>query len=332
MKERDYQLDNIRGILVFFVVFGHALELVRINSGLSAYVYNFIYMFHMPVYIFITGYLSKNISKGRDTAFRKLFIPFLLFNSIWNFIQVVSMRFIEIPLDNPVAFSFLNPGWALWFILALFLWKLLLPDLLKIKNIFAVVLVIGLFSRLFSEFNIFLSLSRFLVFSPYFIGGYLFNRAGLDRIRKVPYLGAGLIILLTLVFNYFFTFYTNYPTEFLWADRSFSFFSENIFISIFFGAIIYLIGFAFVAVFIKFTPHKQSFISKLGKHSLPVYILHTYVIGVVSFMLLDLNDNLQLLLLAGISALLAYLLSQDIVFKQFNKLLDKVDRFLFKVK
>lgn len=330
MKKRDYQIDNIRGILLFLVVFGHALELLKIYSPATSYVYNFIYMFHMPVFIFITGFLAKNIEKGRESAFRQLFIPFLLFNSIWNLIQVISMRMVEIPLDSPATFSFLNPGWALWFILALFLWKTLLPDLLKIKNIFAVVLIIGIFSRLFSEFNIFLSLSRFLVFSPYFIGGYLFNRAGLDKLRKIKWYIPTLIIIAVLIFNYFFTFHTQYPTEFLWADRSFSFFSQSTLVSIFLGSILYIVGFSFVIVFIKFTPMNKSRLSQIGKHSFPSYILHTYFIGTISFALLNLNHVTQFIALFIVSLILTLLLSTDIVTKYFNLLLSKVDYILFK--
>lgn len=330
MKKRDYQIDNIRGILLFLVVFGHALELLKISSPITAYVYNFIYMFHMPVFIFITGFLAKNVEKGRQSAFRQLFIPFLLFNSIWNLIQVISMRIVEIPLDSPASFSFLNPGWALWFILALFLWKTLLPDLLKIKNIFAVVLVVGIFSRLFTEFNIFLSLSRFLVFSPYFIGGYLFNRAGLDKFRKIKWYIPALIIIAVLIFNYFFTFHTQYPTEFLWADRSFSFFSQSTLVSIFLGSILYVVGFSFVVVFIKFTPMRKSRLSKVGRNSFPSYILHTYFIGTISFVLLQLNATIQFIALFIISALLTLLLSTDFVTKYFNLLLSKVDHLFFK--
>ena len=119
--KREYQVDNIKGILILFVVFGHSLELIRLNSGLANFIYIFIYTFHMPVFVFYAGYLSKNVKKGSNNAFRKLFIPFLLFNSIWNLIQVISTMFVEIPVESPALFSFLNPGWALWFILALFI-------------------------------------------------------------------------------------------------------------------------------------------------------------------------------------------------------------------
>ena len=223
-EKRDYQIDNIKGLLILLVVFGHSLELMRIQSNLANFIYIFIYTFHMPVFVFYSGYLSKNVSKVSQNAFRDLFIPFLLFNSLWNLIQVVFTSNVEIPIESPNLFSFLNPGWALWFIFALFIWRLLLPHLLKVKKIFAVTLFVGLLSRLFSEFNIFMSLSRILVFLPYFVGGFLISKKQLDRLRRVKMPFVLLIFIATAIFTYIYVFYTSFPTEFLWGDRSFAHF------------------------------------------------------------------------------------------------------------
>jgi len=48
---RNYSLDNIRFFLIFTVVFGHILEVCDQFAG-SWLVYNFIYTFHMPAFIF----------------------------------------------------------------------------------------------------------------------------------------------------------------------------------------------------------------------------------------------------------------------------------------
>lgn len=328
--KRDYQIDNIKGILIILVVFGHSLELLRLESVITSYVYNFIYTFHMPIFIFISGYLAKNVEKGRNTAFRQLFIPFLIFNSIWNIVEIMMTNIFNVPIDQATAFSFLNPGWALWYILALFIWKLLLPDMIKIKNVFWVVLGIGTLSRLFSEFNVFLSLSRILVFTPYFVGGYLFSTKQLSILRETKKRYSLLLLALALGFNFYFLFFTSYPTEFLWADRPFSFFSPNMLVSVFFGLLLYVIGFSFIMVFLRLTPSKKGIITKIGQHSFPVYILHTYLIGTLSYLLLPLNHYIQLPLLSIISCILVLLLSSNIVYKYFTSFLKKCDSILFK--
>ena len=52
---RNYKFDNIKGILILLVVFAHFIE------GISSteYVYKFIYIFHMPLFIFVSGYFGK---------------------------------------------------------------------------------------------------------------------------------------------------------------------------------------------------------------------------------------------------------------------------------
>lgn len=284
----------------------------------------------MPVFIFFTGYLSKNYKKGANSAFRNLFIPFIFFNSIWNLIQVIFTSNVEIPIASPTLFSFLNPGWALWFILALAIWRLLLPYLLKIKKVFLVSLFVGLLSRLFSEFNIFLSLSRILVFSPYFIGGYLVNRENLEKLRKVKMRYVLITFIATLIFTYIFIFETSFPTEFLWGDRSFFHFPIKIIPSLFFGGLLYLIGFSFSLIFLKIAPYTKSRLSQIGVNSLPVYILHTYVIGGISFYLLPIpNEFFAIFILAAASFVIAILLSSNIVKRYFVKLLTLIDNFLF---
>lgn len=330
IKNRDHQLDNIRGILLFLVVFGHALELLRFESVIAEFVYDFIYTFHMPVFIFISGYVSKNVEKGRSTAFRQFFIPFLIFNSIWNVIQLITTSIVAIPVDSPTVFSFLNPGWALWFILALFIWKTFLPDLIKIKNIMAVILVIGVFSRLFSEFNVFMSLSRMLVYSPYFIGGYLLSKENYLQLTKINILIPIAVIIITLIFTFHFVFDTNLTTEFLWADRPYAHFTPEAFISICYGIILYIIGFGFTTVFIRFSSHKESRITKLGRNSMSVYILHTYVVGAVSFIILSANDYIEILILALLSLGLCYVLSTSTVNKWFQQFLSLFDQIIFK--
>lgn len=74
-QNREYLYDNIRGILILLVVLGHALEYFRLDNKVGEFLYVFIYLFHMPVFIFISGYFSKNLKKGRSTAVETFLVP-----------------------------------------------------------------------------------------------------------------------------------------------------------------------------------------------------------------------------------------------------------------
>ena len=338
-QNRNYLIDNSKGLLIFLVVLGHSLEFIRKDYEVARLLYVFIYEFHMPVFVFISGYLSKNVEKGRRNAVRNFLTPFLLFNIIWNLITLVGPLFLrgeftELPSEQ--AFSFFTPGWALWYIFAMFLWKILLPDLLKFKNIFILSVIAGIFVKLSGEFGSYMALSRTITFAPFFLAGYYSSEEKLKRFRKftrfnilnkVPSI---LILIIGVLIALIFVNYSNIADEFFWADRSYSNFNIEIFTGILLYIAVYIIGFAFVYVFINLMPENQTFLSKIGKNTLSVYFLHTYFIGSILGLKSLMSSNLgKLLALIVGSLIVTFILSRDGVARFFNKFLDKFNRLLF---
>ncbi|MGU9138409.1 acyltransferase family protein [Clostridium perfringens] len=338
-QNRNYLIDNSKGLLIFLVVLGHSLEFIRKDYEVARLLYVFIYEFHMPVFVFISGYLSKNVEKGRRNAVRNFLTPFLLFNIIWNLITLVGPlflrgKFTELPSEQ--AFSFFTPGWELWYIFAMFLWKILLPDLLKFKNIFILSVIAGIFVKLSGEFGSYMALSRTITFAPFFLAGYYSSEEKLKRFRKftrfnilnkVPSI---LILIIGVLIALIFVNYSNIADEFFWADRSYSNFNIEIFTGILLYIAVYIIGFAFVYVFINLMPENQTFLSKIGKNTLSVYFLHTYFIGSILGLTSLMSSNLgKLLALIVGSLIVTFILSRDGVARFFNKFLDKFNRLLF---
>ena len=338
-QDRNYLIDNSKGLLIFLVVLGHSLEFIRKDYEVARLLYVFIYEFHMPVFVFISGYLSKNVEKGRRNAVRNFLTPFLLFNIIWNLITLIGPLFLrgeftELPSEQ--AFSFFTPGWALWYIFAMFLWKILLPDLLKFKNIFILSVIAGIFVKLSGEFGSYMALSRTITFAPFFLAGYYSSEEKLKRFRKftrfnilnkVPSI---LILIIGVLIALIFVNYSNIADEFFWADRSYSNFNIEIFTGILLYIAVYIIGFAFVYVFINLMPENQTFLSKIGKNTLSVYFLHTYFIGSILGLTSLMSSNLgKLLSLIVGSLIVTFILSRDCVARFFNNFLDKFNRLLF---
>ena len=77
-SRRDARFDNLKGILIFLVVFGHLLELV--GGPAAAWLYRLIYSFHMPAFVFCSGWFARF-----DAArfFRRLLYPYLVYQTLY---------------------------------------------------------------------------------------------------------------------------------------------------------------------------------------------------------------------------------------------------------
>jgi fucose 4-O-acetylase-like acetyltransferase len=87
LKERDYYFDNAKFLLIFLVVFGHLISPVKDQSELVYTIYNFIYTFHMPAFILISGYFTKGFFKKGylRKILKKVLIPYIIFQVVYSF-------------------------------------------------------------------------------------------------------------------------------------------------------------------------------------------------------------------------------------------------------
>ncbi len=81
LKERDYFFDNARAILILLVVFGHMLQPYTSGDKYLSALYLVIYSFHMPTFLFISGYFAKNIDKPYylEKISKRLIVPYMIF-------------------------------------------------------------------------------------------------------------------------------------------------------------------------------------------------------------------------------------------------------------
>ena len=59
MKQRDYLFDNYKAFLIILVVVGHFIELTSEDNNLLIAMKWIIFSFHMPAFVFISGYFSR---------------------------------------------------------------------------------------------------------------------------------------------------------------------------------------------------------------------------------------------------------------------------------
>lgn len=92
MRERIRWLDTAKGFAIFLVVVGHSISPpVRNNEPLGEFLYNLIYAFHMPFFVFLSGYGFALAEKRYAVEAPKSFLKrkaktFLVPYVTWNFL------------------------------------------------------------------------------------------------------------------------------------------------------------------------------------------------------------------------------------------------------
>ena len=65
--ERDYRIDGIKWLLIVLVTFGHVIE-PALSNPIANKLYSIIYIFHMPLFVFISGYYAFGNIFGCDDS------------------------------------------------------------------------------------------------------------------------------------------------------------------------------------------------------------------------------------------------------------------------
>lgn len=71
-------IDNLRALLILLVVLGHIIQFTHPAYG-DTLPFQYIYSFHMPLFVFVSGFVSGVYRRGVKKRFFQLIIPFLVF-------------------------------------------------------------------------------------------------------------------------------------------------------------------------------------------------------------------------------------------------------------
>ena len=65
-KDRIYWADSLKGVLILFVILGHAIQAVLGDGCFVNHAFNYIYSFHMPAFMAVSGYFANTVSNHME--------------------------------------------------------------------------------------------------------------------------------------------------------------------------------------------------------------------------------------------------------------------------
>lgn len=297
-KDRDrLYIHIIKGIAIFLMIWGHCIQYCLKGSELNVFengVFKFIYSFHMPLFMLVSGYLfffsfQKRELKELIVHRSKPLLFSIVFCGFFNYYITTGVESIlQGNFGALVSGEWMSSLADLWF-----LWSVLISSVLvaiickKVKNDFFQILLLCVAAAVFFVFP---GINLNLFMYPYFIIGFYFAKYK-DKIpQKLMLLRYASIMLFPVMLMFYEEKHYIYTSGIIGGSYSIK---EYIFIDAFRWGI-GLVGSIFVLTAVDvlfklaYPKFKSTFICKgltnIGKTSLQIYCLSNAMLsGWLSF-------------------------------------------------
>jgi fucose 4-O-acetylase-like acetyltransferase len=317
---RDPWLDNIKMTLVTLVVIGHSWGLLGATS-LDLHLYDFLYYWHIPAFVLITGHLSRSFTWDRrhfSSLFTTIVLPYLIF-------ELALLRFRESLGQHEQGPVWLQPHWAMWYLCVLFFWRLATPILRRHWAMIPLSVGISLLGGLYDE--LWFGLPRILGLLPFFVLGLHLERHHLAHLRarwlKLP-------ALLSLWWIFDFSAHTDSwaRSAFLYYDSPYSALGFPAGDAMRIRLTVMGIGLLGTASVLALIPARLSWFSRLGSQTLIVYLCHGFFVRYAEYAdwlgWAPEHDVLALVVVTTLAAALALFLASPPVSARLVWLVDPV--------
>lgn len=270
---RDHSLDNAKAVLIILVIFGHLIEPLIAGSAILNSLYLTIYSFHMPAFVVISGLLSKS-TPGNDDLIKISFstlMPFVVFSVFYE-------AFYWLISGEPSIYARnLLPFWIMWFLVSLFIWRLLLPSFLKLKYPVLVSLLLAIAAGYVDTIGYKMGLSRTIYFFPLFLAGHLIAPKILAAYEMVK-LPKTLLFLFGTSVLLLFAHYFDLPTHWIYGSKSYALLGNESYSAGLIRLILLLTAFVLSLVLLALMPRRRTILSRIGQNSLYAYVWHGFFI------------------------------------------------------
>ncbi len=296
MKERNIYLDLLKAINIILVVLGHCIQYgsgkdYALGTFFENPVFMFIYSFHMPLFMLISGYLFAFSLKSKDwkellyIKFKQLIVPLACWSIISLFISIgksvtgTSAESINVFwIIKKLLSGFIYGPWFLW---AVWWCSLIIIFVRKFFSDSPVIYLLGTLFTLILPDTLNLSLYNFMW--PYFLLAYIFNSYDYKSKFKKIYLSKPFIFSSFIIYGILLLFY-NYDSyiyisgyNILKGDAITQIYNNCFRFTIgIFGSIVAMY---LIYALMKVLPEKVKYLAGyLGKNTLGIYIISGIII------------------------------------------------------
>ncbi len=209
-KQRIIYLDFIKGYAILLVILGHCIQYNITNGFDNNIIFRYIYSFHMPLFMLVSGYITKYMSNIDFKHFltkktKHLIVPFLS----WAIIGCLIYNRNIITTIKKLFFDPSNGG--LWFLTTLFSLSLIICILNIISNKIKInfYILISIFSLFFvcagaiCKTNI-LGIRSISWYYIFYVSGIILKQYENQKIIAILYKNVYWELLLFVIFAYFF--------------------------------------------------------------------------------------------------------------------------------
>ena len=268
---RDPWFDNAKMALVTLVVVGHSWVLLPDNA-VTEHVYDFLYAWHVPAFVFVTGYLSQRFAWTRMRMWqlvRTVVVPYLLFESALALFRIYVG-------GEELADLFQDPHWPMWYLSALFFWRLLTPVFRPLPAGLVVAVAVSLVAGMYAGDT--LDLARVLGLLPFFVMGLKATPEQLELLRRRPAQVAAVGVLVGI---WIMTTWTDAwaSTEWLYYRSRYDDmgYGDDLHALLTRGLVL-LVGTLGTWAFFALVPRVNGWFTRMGAYTLVVYLFHGFAV------------------------------------------------------
>lgn len=261
VKLRDARYCNLKLLLIFLVIYGHLIEPEIWTSKVLMAQYKLIYLFHMPLFSFLSGLFLSDSKNCRRQFFKML--------SLYVFLQTLAVL-----LGNGKV-RLLTPYWHLWYLLSYSAWAAIGWVWYRFCRgkgkiiILACLVLVGCLAGNSSDIGREHSLSRTLVFLPFFWVGLICDPQ--FQWQKLRLLALASLVVIFAVLGHW---GNQISAVFLYQAAPYGKLDNGMQLRI----VCYLLGALMCLFLLSFTPTWRFPFTRAGADTMPAYLIHVPIV------------------------------------------------------